>query len=228
MRVTKTQAAATVNTGLAQTMKLVIAVVFVCTIALLNITQRPALQPATVNVTEQAEALAPATEPQQATETAQDAPADATPQPKPFDAKDPTTWPKCAADEIVRADNGQCSKAAAAPAAAQPMATAFAGGSGSCEAEIAKYNWNIAVATAVARAESGLNPGALNNNPATGDYSVGCFQINIYGANARTRPSEAALKNAATNVEWAYKIYSGNGGSFIGQWGVCRAKVSCY
>lgn len=129
MRVTKTQAAATVNTGLAQTMKLVIAVVFVCTIALLNITQRPALQPATVNVTEQAEALAPATEPQQATETAQDAPADATPQPKPFDAKDPTTWPKCAADEIVRADNGQCSKAATPvqTATAAPTAPAVTG-----------------------------------------------------------------------------------------------------
>jgi cytoskeletal protein RodZ len=131
-----------------------------------------------------------------------------------------------------RADNYECipkpqpvaaqSRAAAAPA------TSGGSGSGSCAAEIAKYGWNQSVALAVARAESGLDPGNLNNNPATGDYSVGCFQINIYGANAASRPSEAALKNAATNVAFAYKIYVGNGHSFLGQWGVCRYKVSCY
>lgn len=100
--------------------------------------------------------------------------------------------------------------------------------SGSCEAEIAKYNWSYTVALAVARAESGLDPGQVNNTPATGDYSVGCFQVNIYGANAYSRPSEAQLKDAATNVAWAYKIYASNGHSFIGQWGVCRNKVACY
>ena len=102
------------------------------------------------------------------------------------------------------------------------------GGVGSCAAEIAKYDWNQSVALAVARAESGLNPGNLNDNPATGDYSVGCFQINIYGANARSRPSEAQLKDASVNVAFAYRLYSGNGSSFLGQWGVCRTKVSCY
>lgn len=101
-------------------------------------------------------------------------------------------------------------------------------GSGSCEAEIAKYDWNQSVAIAVSRAESGLHPGKVNNNPRTKDYSIGCFQINIYGANAKSRPSEAALKNAATNVAFAHKIYKSNGSSFKGQWGVCRSKVSCY
>ena len=98
----------------------------------------------------------------------------------------------------------------------------------SCVSEIQKYDWHQGIATAVATAESGLRPDALNDNPNTGDYSVGCFQINIYGANARTRPSEAALKDPATNVAWAWKLYTGNGHSFIGQWGVCRGKVSCY
>lgn len=102
------------------------------------------------------------------------------------------------------------------------------GGSGDCAAEIAKYDWNQSVALAVARAESGLNPGNLNDNPSTGDYSVGCFQVNIYGANAASRPSEAQLKIASVNVAFAYRLYAGNGHSFIGQWGVCRAKVSCY
>ena len=97
-----------------------------------------------------------------------------------------------------------------------------------CEAEIIKYDWQHETATAIARAESGLNPNALNDNPATGDYSVGCFQVNIYGANARSRPSEAELKDPQTNVAWAYKLYTGNHNSFIGQWGVCRAKVNCY
>lgn len=100
-------------------------------------------------------------------------------------------------------------------------------GSGSCEAEIYKYDWNHSVALAVARAESGLNPGSLNNNPRTKDYSVGCFQINLYGANAKSRPSEATLKQASENVAFAYRIYKSNGSSFKGQWGVCR-KISCY
>lgn len=125
-----------------------------------------------------------------------------------------------------RADNNECIPKPAPVAASQ--AAPAGGGSGSCQAEIAKYDWNHSVATAVMLAESGGDPGNLNDNPSTGDYSVGCFQVNIYGANARTRPSEAALKNAATNVSFAYGIYKGNGSSFIGQWGVCRYKVSCY
>jgi cytoskeletal protein RodZ len=125
-----------------------------------------------------------------------------------------------------RADNYECIPK---PAAAATNKTAPASsGSGSCQAEIAKYGWNQSVATAVMLAESGGNTGIVNNNPATGDYSVGCFQVNIYGANARTRPSEAALKNAATNVQWAYNNYVANGHSFLGQWGVCRSKVACY
>lgn len=99
--------------------------------------------------------------------------------------------------------------------------------SGDCAAEIYKYDWNHTVALNVARAESGLRPGAVNDNPRTKDYSIGCFQINLYGANARTRPSEAHLKNAANNVAFAYKIYVANGRSFKGQWGVCRI-IYCY
>ena len=98
----------------------------------------------------------------------------------------------------------------------------------SCENELKKYDWDYSTALAVAKAESGLNPLALNDNPATGDYSVGCFQINLYGANAYSRPSEAELKNPAINVAFAHKIYTSNGNSFIGQWGVCRSKVQCY
>lgn len=124
-----------------------------------------------------------------------------------------------------RADNNECIPK---PAAAATNAAPTGSGSGSCQAEIAKYDWNQSVATAVMLAESGGDTGIVNYNPATLDHSVGCFQVNIWGANARTRPSQAALQNAATNVEFAYGIYRGNGHSFIGQWGVCRGKVACY
>ena len=113
------------------------------------------------------------------------------------------------------------------PKKEKPPAAKVAKG-GTCEGEIAKYNWDYRTAIAVAQAESGMNPQALNDNPATGDYSVGCFQVNLYGANAYSRPSEAELKNPAINVAFAHKIYTSNGNSFIGQWGVCRSKVQCY
>jgi len=227
MRVTINARGSDCKNDLAQIMKLVIALVFVAVIALLNATQNPPRKVAEIHVSETASAQAAELEPEPE-QTKQDAPA---PTVKPFDAKDSTTWPKCAEDEIVRADNGQCAKAATpkpAPVATARAAAPSAVGSGSCATEIAKYDWAQSTALAVARAESGLNPGIVNNSPATGDYSVGCFQINLYGANARNRPSEAALKNAATNVQFAYGIYKSNGSSFIGQWGVCRSKVSCY
>ena len=43
------------------------------------------------------------------------------------------------------------------------------------------------VMAAIALAESGGNPRALNNNPATGDYSVGLWQINYFGNLAPSR-----------------------------------------
>lgn len=101
-------------------------------------------------------------------------------------------------------------------------------GSGNCYTEAAKYDWNYNVAKAVINAESGGRPGVVNNNPRTKDYSVGCFQINLYGANAKSRPSEAWLKVASNNVSYAYQIYVNNGRSFWGQWGACRTGIGCY
>lgn len=114
--------------GLAKIMKLVIAMVFTVTVALLNITAKPQPQPVAVHLGETVSALSvtksnPATDTPAATET---------PQPtKPaFNASDPSTLPTCAAGEIVRADNGQCSAAAqpapvtaAAPTQAAPVSS---------------------------------------------------------------------------------------------------------
>jgi hypothetical protein len=97
----------------------------------------------------------------------------------------------------------------------------------SCEAEIRKYNWRQDVALAVAKAESGLRPDAHNFSHTTRDNSWGCFQINIYGANAITRPPASELVKPEVNVAFAWQLYVSNGYSFIGQWGVCR-KIACY
>lgn len=182
--------------GLAEIMKLVIAVVFVAVFALLNATE-PKPHQANLTVTETASALAPQTKQEQ---PKQDEPAVTTPAPE-----------------------------TPAPAAVEPAPVAAAPApQGTCQSEIAKYDWAQSTALAVAFAESGYDTNTVNDNPATGDYSIGCFQVNIYGANARTRPSEAELKDPAINVQWAYNNYVHNGHSFIGQWGVCRSKVQCY
>lgn len=71
----------------------------------------------------------------------------------------------------------------------------------------------------VAICESGLNPGALNNNPATRDYSVGVFQINLYGALAANRPSEVWLRDYRNNVDYAYKMFTAQG---FGPWSCAK------
>lgn len=77
---------------------------------------------------------------------------------------------------------------------------------------------------AIALAESGGRTDALNNNPSTGDYSVGLWQINYYGPlqaarTARYGPPDslrlgpaAALRNARAAVSLAA---DGNG---LGNW----------
>lgn len=44
--------------------------------------------------------------------------------------------------------------------------------------------------TAISKNESGFNAGILNDTPATGDYSVGLFQVNYYGNLAQSRTAE--------------------------------------
>lgn len=120
----------------------------------------------------------------------------------------------------IWASDGSChAKTTISASDTQNASHALSGGS--CEAEIAKYDWPQGLARAVMLAESSGDPNNLNDDASTGDYSVGCFQVNIRGANARTRPSEAELKNAEINVRWSYNHYVALGRTFgtSGGWG---------
>lgn len=59
--------------------------------------------------------------------------------------------------------------------------------------------------------ESRNNPQVINDNPKTGDYSVGCFQINLIGNMRNTRPPESQLLVAEHNVRYAYEMYKAQG-----------------
>lgn len=88
---------------------------------------------------------------------------------------------------------------------------------------VEKHDWNVDVMMKIMEAESGCRSQIINDNPKSGDYSIGLFQINLFGGNAKHRPSEEELKKPEVNVEWAYKIFKEQG---ISAWGVCR-KIKC-
>lgn len=83
-----------------------------------------------------------------------------------------------------------------------------------CEKEVRKYSWPKDIAYAVMWSESGGDHTRLNDNPATRDYSVGCFQINLFGSLKYSRPSESWLKVPSNNVSYAYSLYNSQGRTF--------------
>lgn len=92
-----------------------------------------------------------------------------------------------------------------------------------CVSEIKKYNWHIPTAVAVMNVESGGDYTIVNDNPATGDYSIGCFQVNIKGALAYNRPTEKELKKPEVNVAFAYGLYRDVGWcSTAGWYNTCK------
>jgi len=74
------------------------------------------------------------------------------------------------------------------------------------------------VAAGIALAESGGNSTSLNNNPSTGDYSVGLWQINYYGelATSRTQQfgSPTSLQSNPLAQAKAAVALSGNGATW--------------
>lgn len=79
---------------------------------------------------------------------------------------------------------------------------------------------DLAIAIAVALAESSGNPKAHNANTATKDNSYGLWQINMYGALGPARRKTFNLKknedlfDPQVNANAAFKIYKGAGGKF--------------
>lgn len=72
--------------------------------------------------------------------------------------------------------------------------------------------------TALGISESGGDPNVINNTPATGDYSVGAFQINYYGDLAPSRtaqfgPPSQLVGNIDKQAKAAF-VLSGGGANF--------------
>ena len=109
--------------------------------------------------------------------------------------------------------------------APKPIAQQAPASSGDCLSEIVKYDWPQDQAYKVMFQESTNNPTVINDNPRTGDYSVGCFQINLIGRMRATRPSEESLLIAENNVRYAYQMYVEQGRTFCktsGWYNTCR------
>lgn len=77
------------------------------------------------------------------------------------------------------------------------------------------------ILTAVGGAESGWNASAVNNNPSTGDYSIGVWQINYYGSLLASRsaefgPPDQLIGNLAAQAHAAVTL--AHGGSGLSNW----------
>jgi soluble lytic murein transglycosylase-like protein len=77
------------------------------------------------------------------------------------------------------------------------------------------------IALHVAKCESSLNPRAINDNPTTTDMSIGIYQINLYGDNAKSRPSKEWLLVPENNISYAIELYKSGGWN---HWKFCYNK----
>lgn len=92
---------------------------------------------------------------------------------------------------------------------------------------LSKFGGEGELALAIAKAESGLDPLAMNTNAKTGDYSIGLYQINLIGELFEGRlkrarylgyeeePTREALaewlQDEDNNIEYAYSMSRTNG-----------------
>ena len=84
---------------------------------------------------------------------------------------------------------------------------------------VAQYpDWDVETMVKIAQCESSFRKDVINDNPRTGDHSVGIFQINTLGSLAKDRPSVEDLKDPAKNIKFANELYK-NGG--VNHWKNC-------
>jgi hypothetical protein len=91
--------------------------------------------------------------------------------------------------------------------------------------------WPLVVMTALSGRESTWNPTALNNNPKTGDYSVGLFQINYFGDLLQSRTAEygapsTLLSNPQDQADAAYKMAGGNALTNLQPWALTASPAN--
>lgn len=95
----------------------------------------------------------------------------------------------------------------------------------------------LALFTAIGLAESSGNADVINNNPKTGDYSVGVWQINylpgsptsgnsLYNERTAAFGPPAALQNGPANAAAAYSL--SNGGTSAGPWSTFKNGAYLY
>lgn len=88
---------------------------------------------------------------------------------------------------------------------------------------ISQYDWNHEVILQIAHAESGCNPSAVGDDRVIGGvYAPSCGLMQVRTLSSRPPCNE--LKDPATNIAWAYRIYQGQG---YRAWSVCQSKVNC-
>ncbi len=86
---------------------------------------------------------------------------------------------------------------------------------------------------AIAKRESSYNPGTLNPNAGTGDYSFGLMQINMLGDMGPARremfgiSSNEELYDPLTNMRAAYTLYQ-NRGYQLTDWGAYKGRSNTY
>jgi hypothetical protein len=92
---------------------------------------------------------------------------------------------------------------------------------------------DLARVVAIAKRESSWNPGALNPNAKTKDYSLGLMQINMLGNLEAERlklfglSSKDQLYDPLTNMKAAYALYQNRGGKLT-DWGGYKGKSDTY
>jgi hypothetical protein len=86
---------------------------------------------------------------------------------------------------------------------------------------------------AIAKRESGYDPGALNPDRSTGDDSYGLMQINMLGDMGPARRAMFGITNNAqlydpmTNLKAAFTMYQGHGNS-LRDWGAYKGRENTY
>lgn len=91
--------------------------------------------------------------------------------------------------------------------------------------------WPLVVMTAISGRESSWNPIVINNNPSTGDYSVGLFQLNYFGSLAPGRTAAWGTpsylqSNPQAQANAAYQLAGGNSLSGLSNWNLSASPAN--